>query len=292
MTQKRKIDFVGIGGPKCGSSWVAKCLGEHPNIVFAPEKEVNYFNEVSEDLPDELQISNFHKGEDWYLSRFTKPEKGQLLGEFSMYMLNKSSAQRIYEYNPSIKLVVALRDPVKVVYSRHWSLLTTIEPNIPKDFNEAIKQGHHLYVGEHYRNLKPYFDLFPCENIHVIFFEDIKSKPENVVKSLYDFLGLDINFKPSVLTTRVNSTAMTRSENLRKILQKAFLLLKALTSNKVYQNLRANQYLSNIYRKLNVKNSMYPPIDVKTAQGLRKYFYEDVSNLEILLSKDLSRWKN
>jgi hypothetical protein len=36
--------FLGIGAPKCGTTWLAECLREHPQ-VFVPEvKEVVYFS--------------------------------------------------------------------------------------------------------------------------------------------------------------------------------------------------------------------------------------------------------
>ena len=38
-----QIDFVGIGAPKCGTTWISAQLGAHPQIGFVPDKEVYYF---------------------------------------------------------------------------------------------------------------------------------------------------------------------------------------------------------------------------------------------------------
>ncbi len=37
------IDFIGIGAPKCGTTWLSAQLEAHPQIGFAPDKEVYYF---------------------------------------------------------------------------------------------------------------------------------------------------------------------------------------------------------------------------------------------------------
>lgn len=37
-----KIDFIGLGAPKCGTTTIAKWLEEHPEISM-PCKETNYF---------------------------------------------------------------------------------------------------------------------------------------------------------------------------------------------------------------------------------------------------------
>ncbi len=37
-----KIDFIGVGAPKCGTTWVAQCLSEHPQICLSKPKEINF----------------------------------------------------------------------------------------------------------------------------------------------------------------------------------------------------------------------------------------------------------
>ena len=37
-TMKRKINFIGIGVQKAGTSWLAKCLNEHPRNIHTSKK--------------------------------------------------------------------------------------------------------------------------------------------------------------------------------------------------------------------------------------------------------------
>ena len=36
--------FLGIGAPKCGTTWLAECLREHPQVVVPEVKEVVHFS--------------------------------------------------------------------------------------------------------------------------------------------------------------------------------------------------------------------------------------------------------
>ena len=36
-------DFIIIGAPKCGTSWLQRALAQHPNIVMVPD-EIEYFS--------------------------------------------------------------------------------------------------------------------------------------------------------------------------------------------------------------------------------------------------------
>ena len=50
-----KPNFLGIGAPKCGTTWLSEVLRKHPEIFVAHGKELVYF--ASE--------KQFGKGENW-----------------------------------------------------------------------------------------------------------------------------------------------------------------------------------------------------------------------------------
>jgi hypothetical protein len=39
-----RLDFVGTGAARSGTSWIARCLRERPRIFLPPKKESHYFN--------------------------------------------------------------------------------------------------------------------------------------------------------------------------------------------------------------------------------------------------------
>ena len=43
MNTKRDVNFIGIGAPKAGTSWLAKALHAHPDICLSTKKETLFF---------------------------------------------------------------------------------------------------------------------------------------------------------------------------------------------------------------------------------------------------------
>lgn len=42
---KDKIDFIGIGAAKSGTTWLTTVLRQHPEIFLSKVKEIHYFNQ-------------------------------------------------------------------------------------------------------------------------------------------------------------------------------------------------------------------------------------------------------
>ena len=102
----KKLDFIGIGVQKSATSWVFQSLIEHPEIQAGKEKEINFFN------------FKYQYGYHWYQNRFFDSEL--LTGEFStQYFWDKNVPERIYQFNPDIKLILCLRNPVDRAFSQH-----------------------------------------------------------------------------------------------------------------------------------------------------------------------------
>ena len=77
------IDFIGIGAPKCGTTWLSAQLEAHPQIGFAPEKEVYYFADTILRRIARQELRCFERGEAWYDQQFP-PAGGAITsrGEF------------------------------------------------------------------------------------------------------------------------------------------------------------------------------------------------------------------
>lgn len=105
--------FVGIGPPKCGTTWLDAALRRHPEILLPRSvKEVFYF-------------SRYHdRGSEWYRGLFSDAEHFVAAGEISTnYILQRSSLDRIAAFDPGIKIVVMLRDPADRLISHYRMLL-------------------------------------------------------------------------------------------------------------------------------------------------------------------------
>src|SRR5262249_7588752 len=113
------IDFIGIGAPKCGTTWLSAQLDAHPQIGFAPDKEVYYFADTTRGRRRGRVVRFFTRVSAWYRKHFP-PAVGAVScrGEFCpSYLYSEEAATRIAAYRRDIKLLVCLRPPVEMVYS-------------------------------------------------------------------------------------------------------------------------------------------------------------------------------
>ena len=55
-----KLDFIGIGTARSNTTWLYKCLQEHPDIFMPQKKELHFFDSDSQ----------FNKGINFYNNYF------------------------------------------------------------------------------------------------------------------------------------------------------------------------------------------------------------------------------
>jgi hypothetical protein len=108
-------DFLIIGAPKCGTSWLQGALGQHPNIVVVPD-EIEYFSSHITKQPVEWYVNLFRER-----IRELESEKRQpfIVGEKSA-RYSSQSPDRIritHHLLPRARLVLMTRDPI----NRHWA---------------------------------------------------------------------------------------------------------------------------------------------------------------------------
>ena len=84
-----KPDFICLGAPRAGTTWLYECLNEHPG-VFLPLKEVHFFIKVhGRDYYTE-------KGLSWYLSLFKPARENQISGDIAAgYLRSDVAFERI-----------------------------------------------------------------------------------------------------------------------------------------------------------------------------------------------------
>ena len=136
---KINIDFFGIGSAKSGTSFVARCLDEHPKICLSKPKEINFFNNV---YPSYLakQKSNYQKGFNWYKKHFRHCANGNIRGEFSVYYLpDKNVVDLILSNYPNTKIIAVFRNPVERAFS-HYKFRKAQPGKIKyKSFEDALQ---------------------------------------------------------------------------------------------------------------------------------------------------------
>lgn len=292
-----KVDFIGIGVPKCGTEWIAECLKEHPQIDFSKHKEINYFLSPSKGTTGFAYNNMRVKTKNEYIRQFKND--GNKKGEFSNhYFWDTDALIKIKEAFPNIKILVSIRNPVEYLYSIYWYLkYSNMYNKIPNNFEKAIEKAKEedLYNKSRAlfaKQISVIFNIFGKHNVLVVTTQDIKENSGEVLKKMFKFIGVDSEFKPKLTDQRINKTTTVRSPFLMSIANKTVVILEKLQLNKTL-NYLMNQPnpIKFFYRRYFFTNKEYPKINEKTRKVLTRFYYKDIEYLEKLLDKNLSDWK-
>lgn len=266
-----RLDFMCVGAAKAGTTWLCHNLRQHPRIFICADKELHYFNQYLPENPQKIN-PNYQKSLTWYHQFFEAATPNQLTADFSTsYLKYPNCAKDLFTYNPSLKIIMILREPIERVLSHYYFL---IQRNIiPKqDLTQAIKTHPHILENSLYaKQLKNYQTFFPKEQIKILWYKEIKQTPQTLINEVTNFLEIE-QFTPKDLKKKINVTQYTPQNSLSKIIQKAKKIAGLNTEEK--QNRNRKEILTN---------------PLKTE--LKAYFQEDICTLEKMLNKDLSLWK-
>jgi sulfotransferase family protein len=194
--------FLVVGGVKCGTFSLYEYLRPHPNVVLGLEKEIDYFNAVKHSFPD--------KG--WYESQFRVFDKRTAedilaIGEFTPSYCFSPCIERIRDYNPEMKLIMMVRNPVHRAISQYHMYVQQgmeargIREALLSDGGERPEVSHaYLTRGRYHEQIELMHTSFPDSQILVRRLEDLAVAPAQVMRSVTDFLNIPalegVEFKP------------------------------------------------------------------------------------------------
>lgn len=221
-------DFIIIGAMKSGTTSLFNYLGQHPQIFPSNKKEIHFF-----DGGTNQNIDNFVKGQSWYRAHF--PLKNDMVPgsktfEASpLYIFNPIAPKRIFNLVPDVKIIVILRDPTERAISHYFHEKRKnreklspyeafqkeekrLEPIIKeKNYKSEIFKCHsYKSRGLYKEQIERYLNFFPRKQILILNSEKLFSDPDNTLRQVFDFVGVDAEFKVSNLKPR--NVSSNRSE--------------------------------------------------------------------------------
>jgi hypothetical protein len=197
--QRRKIDrldFILAGAQKSGTTALHYFLNKHPNITMGNQQEMHFFDN-DEFFAGTVDYDLLHR-------HFPRVARSTIAGECTpSYLYWKPAAERIWQYNAKIKLLVLLRNPIDRAFA-HWNM-QRFKGREPLDFLEAVKEEkiriagappiearRFAYVdrGLYAQQLERFFQFFPREQVKVVKFENFQTQQRETLDSIFSFLGL------------------------------------------------------------------------------------------------------
>lgn len=284
----KKVNTLIIGAGRSGTTTLHKLLEEHAEVAFSKIKEVHYFS-----------IDDLHsRGEDYYHSFYPNYNNEKIIASADTYLLMDYTAiERIYNYNPGMKIIVMLRNPVDRAYSSYnysvnygyhkayGSFLDCIEQEKNIAQEPSIVQRNnlgHFYGSLYHKHLSEWSKFFPKENILLLTTADLKENLKGIQNKLTDFLSIT-PFGSEQKLEKQNANAvpkfkafeqflLNRENPLRKFIRWAFppFLKKLIIHSNVVDKIH----------DLNRTNSDYKPLEEQERNKAMEYFKEDIALLE------------
>ncbi len=206
-----RIHFLCVGAQKSGTTTLRAYLREHPQLDV-PAKELHFFDNESHEWKRRNKFHGYHQNFK-SLTLSTRMKGGKTLqhsrrvyaGEATpIYMYWLPSLQRIYRYNPNIKLIFVLRNPMARAYS-HWSMeYSRGSESLPfadairiekTRYREAGSLQHRVYSyigrGYYFMQISRFLEFFPFQNIRILSAEQLYCSPGAVLKEISQFLEVD-----------------------------------------------------------------------------------------------------
>lgn len=195
----RIVDFIIVGGQRCGTTSLSLNISKHPDIYINNNKnpeigEIHYF-----DL-------NWKKGIEWYKKQLKfEKNKNKIIGEKTP---NLSYLENTHPYmqnvNPFLKIIFILRNPIERAYSQ-WKL-NKKNNNEKLSFSKAVSfelknlknqnktfhtiNKHYIGRGFYYKQLKNLLKWFPKDNILILISEKTKLNMKEEYNKVYNFLNI------------------------------------------------------------------------------------------------------
>lgn len=278
-----------VAPPKCATTWMHLCLGEHPDVYLPFKKELHFFDR------------EYHLGLKWYERYFIARKKERAAGEVSTgYLRHPEAASRIIKDLGRIRIITCLRDPVTRAYSRYKHLYR--KGAITVEFGQALQSVPELIGdGRYYDHLKRYVDTIGKENILTLIFERFQKDPLADLVRVYRFLGVNDAFIPKAASQRIvteewNTPIYAAYANTSAALRRYPLMAALIDAIKktpvlpVVDGIFKRSGYAPTRRKL-AKTEDVPPVKPTDIEYIWGELGDQVEGVEKIFQMDLGFWR-
>jgi hypothetical protein len=287
-------NFMIIGCQKCGTTTMFHHLAHHPDIFLPRIKESKFF----------IHDHAYSKGLSFYERAYFSEWNGEnAAGEADPdYIFVDHCIGRIAQSLniASMKFIMLVRNPIERAFS-HF-LMTYRRGYERLSFDEALALEHervktdldsklrfsYMSRGFYFSQITRLLSYIDTNQLLLLFTEELNSRPHQVLREVFRFLGVDASFLPPGIgqvyhRARVPRSAAfqrrLRQETLEKRLMRLFLPSKPLRERILLALLKWNQ-----------KPTSHLGITDSAAERLAKVFSEENAQLANFARRDLTHW--
>lgn len=299
MSSKKKIkpNTLLIGAQKCATTSVYNWIAQHPEICGPSTlKDYSYF----------IKDSFFNEGIDLFKKDYLEAgysDQKIIMHGCVHYIYFKKAIDRIYDYDPHVKLLLVLRNPVeRAISAFRYAKKMNIED---LDFETALEKESERLVGslsekseltyvshsKYGEQLEYLLGKFSKEQLCVVLYEDVKERPEKAVSDIFDFLEVDTDYSPNFSV--LNKTGKIKFKFLQKIVYSQNNYKKLFVQKILDPILPLSKRIKikNTFKEWNTKKGSETEDYSQYEKILKPLFTKDIIKTEKLLNIDLEHWK-
>jgi len=289
MDNPFRIDFMIIGARNSGTSSLANELNLHPKISKSKRKEVRFFS----------RHADWEERLDEYHAQFRREEAGdgalffEAPHEYTHLHTYPETASRLKAYNPDLKFIYILRDPVDRMVSQYNNQLLEGLHNVPPEKFLSDYEGAMdiVNISRYGINLKNYQETFGAENILVLIFEEYIKDKVSAWRQICQFLEVDdsnveqwedLHLHPAV--GREYKTRELRKLRKKVVYRYLYHPLRFMVPNNLKRSIKEKRFIRKIDRK------------VDFTPGQKKLLYRfvefDIDYVESQLGRAIPSWRS
>ncbi len=274
----RLPDFIAVGPPRTGTTWLHQVLKGHVGLPRGPAKETNFF-----------WRRGYDRGLEWYADQFRGCSADRPVVEVSPnYFGSDESLERIAHVLPHCRIICSFRDPVERAYS--YYKLMRHNGRTRMTFAEYVGMPEVADANRYGSRLRRWRAQFGKPNVLAVLYDDLASSPEKFLDPICDFMSIPrIAIADSPLATKKVHHVSTDARS-------AFLASTAVDF-RYWLNRKGLNRTIRMLRKFGVwrfclrGGHEFPPLEPDFGRRLRERLRPEIDDLEELIGRDLSAWK-
>jgi hypothetical protein len=308
--------FIIAGERRCGTTSLYHAMLAHPDVWLHPRRELGYFVEQElrewsgrdlEALPEgEWERTHSQEG---YAACFDGAGDAIAIGEKSAdYLFWRPGHARMAAIVPDAKLVLTLRDPVDRAWSHYWNEVQKERETLPFEAALAAEperaasrpyQRYHLS----YRaradwdvSIGSLLDHFPAEQVLVVTLEERIAAPEETLRRINAFVGVDPEKGLGNAKGHYNRNAALTPRGWATVPPVSWLerAWSRGTHSLLWRTMKDPERVEKWRRRL-AKPFRKPATKVPLPDELRRRLWDDfegpVGRLEALLGREFPEWR-
>ncbi len=207
----KRVNFILAGTQKAGTTALYHYLKNHPHIGMAKKKELHFFN-------NEITFAKPYVLYSRYEKHFDFASGAKVYGEATpSYIYWENTPRRIWEYNPDMKLIFILRNPIDRAFSQwnmeidrgneHLAFCEAIKKERVRNQNTPFLNDRYSYIikGMYAEQIRRYQRYFPDHQMLFIKYEYFKNHQLETLHKIFHFLNINphlYNFEKKIVHKR------------------------------------------------------------------------------------------